>query len=271
MDTAADNATSAKTDPLNPSSQDEEGLFLTLREWVLADIEHTSKWRGRAKRNYAFLTPFHQWDAADASALADQDRPVVTFNKTLKFTRAVCGIEANNRHETIFLPRHVESEGEVRKNELLTGASAWMDDTSNAPRHQSRAFRDAVITGMGFTESIIDQDEDPRGLYREPRVNPLEMGWDKNATEQNLMDAKRLWRVRKMQLSEARQLLPGVTDRDDVTDMDLDAFWAADVNDSKDGSPKTQMQKELRAENMVAYDPKRTVHIVQVQWWEYEP
>jgi hypothetical protein len=271
MDTTADNASSAKTDPITPSAQDQEGLFMTLKEWILADIHHTSKWRGRAKRNYGFLTPFNQWEPADASALADQDRPVVTFNKTLKFVRAVCGIEANNRHETVFLPRHVEEEGEVRKNELLSGVSVWMDDTSNAPRHQSRAFRDAVITGMGFTESVIDQDEDPRGLYREPRVNPLEMGWDCDATEQNLLDAKRIWRVRKMKLSDARQLLPGVTDRPDVSDADLDAWWASDVRDSKDGAPKTQEQKEMRAENMVAYDPKREVHIVQIQWWEYEP
>lgn len=270
MDTTADNIASSRTDPPYPSAQDAEGLFLTLKEWVMADIEHTEKWRTRGKKNYAFVTPFHQWEAADAALLAGEGRPVVTFDKTLKFVRAVCGIEANNRHETVFLPRHVEVEGEVKKNELLSGASAWMDDTSNAPRHQSRAFRDAVITGMGWTESLIDQDDDPRGLYREPRVNPLEMGWDKNARDQNIIDAKRVWRVRKMLISEARQLIPGVTDRPDVMDADLDAFWAAGVAAPKDGSPKTQEQKELRAENMVAYDPKREVYIVQIQWWEYE-
>jgi hypothetical protein len=271
MDTTRDNVASSRTDPPAPSLQDQEGLFLTLKEWVQADMEHSQKWRTRAKSNYSFVTPFGQWSPEDAQRLKDEMRPAVTFDKTLKFVRAVCGIEANNRHETVFLPRHVAVEGEVKKNELLSGTSQWMDDTSNAPRHQSRAFRDAIITGMGWTESHIDQDDDPRGLYRENRVNPLEMGWDRDARDQNLLDAKRVWRVRKMQISEARALLPGVTDQPGVLDADLDAFWASGVDAPKTGTPKTQEQKELRAENMVAYDPKREVYIVQVQWWEYKP
>src|SRR5687767_7059040 len=108
MDSKNDsNIGSSKTDPITPSAQDEAGLYLTIREWVQADMEHSNKWRSRAKRNFQFVTPFHQWEPEDAALLASEQRPAVTFDKTLKFVRAVCGIEANNRHECVFLPRHV--------------------------------------------------------------------------------------------------------------------------------------------------------------------
>jgi hypothetical protein len=66
-----------------------------------------------------------------------------------------------------------------------------MSQGCKADRQQSRAFRDVVITGMGWTEAAIDYDEDPKGKYVENRVNPLEMGRDCNARDNNLQDAKR--------------------------------------------------------------------------------
>lgn len=253
-----------------PSKTDDGALYLTLKEQVIADIDALRDWRFRAKENFGFVPPWGQWDAKDRAFLEEQQRPVVAFDKTSKFVRAVCGIEVNNRAQTTYIPTEPNNAGEVKANELLTVGSDWMDETSDAPRHQSRAFRDLFICGVGSTESTVSYDDDPEGLYVETRINPLEIGWDKDARDQNVMDSKRRWRVRCMTVKEAQELLMSVTDEEIHTD-DLDASWAAEVMTPKGGEVRTQQEKEKREETKVNDDPKRTVHIVQVQWREFEP
>lgn len=271
-----DIAPTATADKLSePSTKDDEGLFLTLKEQILADIEASSAWRTRARNNFAFLAGIgdKQWDEEALKILRDEKRPVITFNRLLKYVMAIRGLEINNRHETVFLPRQVSNPGKVEANEVLSQCSEWMDQQCNAPRHKSRAFRDMLATGLGATESCMDYDEDPRGKYVRTRGNPIEFGWDHNATDQNYLDSKRRWRIRKMLISEARSLLPGITDSPDVMDSDLDASWAAGVDvDSKDeaGNTKSKEQREKREESTGIADPKKKVHIVQAQWWEYE-
>lgn len=256
-----------------PSTQGDENLYVTLKEWVMTDIERSQSWRSRARGNYAFLAGIgdKQWDETALKVLRDEGRPVITFNRTLKYVMAIRGLEINNRHETIYLPRDVTAVGKVAANELLTQCSEWMDDQCNASRHKSRAFRDMLTTGLGVTESLMDYDDDPRGKYVRVRVNPLEIGWDTNARDQNYLDKKRVWRVREMLVSEARELLAGIT-QDTFTDADLHASWAADVTSAAYSErTKTLEEKERRDEAKAAADPKRKVLIVQVQWWEYEP
>jgi hypothetical protein len=144
-----------------------------------------------------------------------------------------------------------------------------MEDSCFATRHQSRAFRDATICGMGWTEAIISYDDDPQGLYEECRIHPCEMVWDREARDQNILDAKRVARVRKMRVADARNIIGGLTNKK-FSDFDLDASWASDVT-APANEPRTQEQKELREEHHIDNDPKRTVTLVQVQWWEFEP
>lgn len=258
-----------------PSAASDEDLYATLKEWISTDIEKSQSWRGRARSNFQFLAGIgdKQWDEDALKLLRDEGRPVITFNRTLKYVMAIRGLEINNRHETIYLPRDVTAAGKVAANELLTQTSEWMDDQCNAARHKSRAFRDMLATGIGITESVMDYDDDPRGRYVRVRVNPLEIGWDANARDQNYLDKKRIWRVREMLASEARELLAGMegVQADRFSDAELHASWAADVTSAVNAEKvKTLEEKERRDEARVAHDPKRKVIIVQVQWWEYE-
>lgn len=248
---------------------DNSALYDRLKGQIMEDIDKLGPWRTRAKANFQFVTGGErQWSAEDVQLLKDQKRPLVTFNRTLKFLKAVCGIEANNRHETTFLPTNYTQPQEVKVNETLSATSDWMGRECDADRHQSRAFRDAAITGVGVTESVLDFDDDPRGKYKEERFSPLEFGWDHTARDMCLLDSKRRWRIRQMPLKEARALIPGVTDAEGVTGADLNAEWAAGFDKATD-RPRTQQQKEQRNENLEIQE-EDPVHLVKVQWWEYE-
>jgi hypothetical protein len=255
-------------EPSKLKSDDE--LFTCLRDEVWADIQHSNAWRVGAKEDFGFVAGPGQWKQEDLTKLRDEQRPPVTFNETLKFIRAVCGLEVNNRLTTTYLPTDLTAEGEVLANEMLSAGSEWMDQGCYAPRKKSRAFRDMIICGMGWGESLMEFDDDPKGKYMLDRVNPLEMVWDRDARDQNIMDAKRIARVRKMSLEAARRLIPGITDDESLTADDLDASWAADVSAPKADGVKSKEEKELRKDSMVQDSHRREVHIVQVQWWEYE-
>lgn len=253
-----------------PSRLEDDKLFRWLSSVIKADIDHWSAWRARAREEYAFVAGPGQWRQEDIAHLERQKRPVVTFNKTLKFVRAVCGVEKNNRQSIVYMPTDVTESAEVEANEMLTAASDWMAEGCKANRQQSRAVRDAVICGVGFTECLVDFDDDPRGKYSETRCNPLEMGWDKDARDDNLQDAKRIWRVRKMPRRDAIELLSSVRpDADKLSDFTIDATWASDIS-ADTATTKTETEKERRDENSEETS-ENTVTLVQVQWIEREP
>lgn len=240
---------------------DQIALYNRLRDYFDMDMQHSAEWRAEAKENFGFVAG-DQWSRLDKSYLEEQGRPVITFNRTLSIIKSVAGIEINNRHETVYIPRGV-TPGEVRANEILTAASQWMSDNCDAEDEQSAAFQDSLVTGMGWTEAVIDYDEDPDGRYVETRVDPLEMYWDRSARSKNLQDARRVFRVRKMSLAEARDLFPG------VPDYELDAPWAIGAETERVPKPVEERRKKIGHGD--APDNKTDVHIVQAQWWDRVP
>jgi hypothetical protein len=256
-------AAEATAEPVSePSLLDNEALYATLRGWFKLDMAHSAEWRTEAKFDFGFAVG-DQWKPDDRATLEDQKRPVITFNRCLSIIKAVAGIEINGRHDTVYIPRNTKP-GVVKANEMLTAASQWMGDVSDAEDEQSEAFQDAVVCGMGWTEPRISYDDEPDGMYAETKVDPLEMYWDRSARAKNLQDARRLFRVRKFSLDEARDFAKNLG-MQDVFDDDLDATWATGA-DTEPGKPVEE--KRHRDENSTAFDDKAEVHIVHAQWIE---
>lgn len=238
-------------------------LYAIFRDQFAMDSSHSAKWRTEARKEFDFVA-CRQWERTDQAELEDAGRVAITFNRTLAIIKSVAGIEINGRHEIAYLPRNATSTTSAEINEMLTEASNWMADGCDAEDEQSDAFQDCCICGMGWTEMRLEFEDDPEGKYIEERIDPLEMAWDSSARAKNLTDARRIWRVRKMLLSDARERFPG------VPDVDLDAAWARRMGHMVD--PAKPVEERLqRLENLsVDYDPKTEVHIVHVQWWERE-
>jgi hypothetical protein len=245
-----------------PSALKDDVLYTMLRGWFEADSSHSAEWRKQAHEEYAFVAG-DQWSPEDKRVMEEQRRPAIVFNRSLAIIKSVAGIEINGRHETTYLPRGT-APGAVKANELLNQASRWMSDCCDAEDEQSEAFQDAVISGMGWTEARLDFEEDAEGVYKEERVDPLEMYWDKNARAKNLTDAKRIFRVRKFALDEALSRFPG------YDPQELDCTWARFAGQTE--PTKSYEEKKFRNTESLHDDYDRTleVHIVQVQWWERE-
>lgn len=223
-----------------------------ITEWYNKDRAHSAKWRREAKEEFDFGVG-RQWNPEDKQLLQEQLRPVITFNYTGAYLDAIHGLEIGNRQQIRYLPREM---GDVKANELLTGAGDWYRDQSSAEEEESEAFLDTAICGMGWTEDRIDYEDSPEGTPFCQRLDPLEMLWDCQARKKNISDSTRRWRVREVPLEEAREMFP------DRSASDLDASWAT-------VGPVTQPHENDGLNHLGAgqeESEKDTVTIVQCQY-----
>ncbi|MFG1389078.1 portal protein [Xanthobacter versatilis] len=244
-----------------PEADDDIPDISRFKAWFRRDREHSSKWRTAARDDFAFLAG-EQWTPEEEAFLTKQQRVPITFNRCLSILKAIAGSEINSRQEIRFIGRTMD---DAKVNEVLTGASKYFADESDAEDEESEAFQDSLVCGMGWTEQRIDFDMDPQGAYVEDHIDPLEMYWDHNARKKNIVDARRVWRAKSVPLGEARDQFPG------FDDADLDATWAR-MDDTR--ADKTLEQKRERFSDNPSVDPYDDDHhvtIVECQWWEREP
>jgi hypothetical protein len=241
---------------------DEVALLRRLKGWLKSDSRKRDRWRKEADADFAFVAN-DQWSDDDKKFMKDNGRVPVSFNRVLTTIQSIAGSEINGRLETRFLPRGVE---DTKANELLSAASDWMSDQCDGEDEQSEAFKATLICGEGWTEARMSYDEDPQGMYEEVEVDPREIIPDCKSQKNNYSDARRVARVRKISVTEARAMFP------DVSDEDLDAAWADHTapGESKDPRPvEDKNHSHDDFEDPVEAD-RNDVTLVHMQYWEKE-
>ena len=151
----------------------------TVLEIFKESKDATSRWRKQAREDMAFAAG-HQWEDSDVALLEEQNRPIITFNRTDPIIDAVVGAELTNRQEVQFRPRvpmTIDDGNDGKLAENYTEVARWVRDQCDAEDEESIAFRDATTVGMGWAETWIDFEEEEDGKIREDRRNPLEMYW----------------------------------------------------------------------------------------------
>ena len=235
--------------------------FDTLKKWVRSDWDALRDWRSAARENFKFAAG-DQWTDEEKSALEEQRRVPIVFNRTATILNAVVGSEINNRTEVRYLPRTL---GDVETNETLTRGAEWFRDQCRAEEEETQAFSDSLISGLGWTETLMDFESDSIGEPKMMRINPLEMGWDASAERRGLSDSHRFFRVRQLGHEEAEELF------EDVDEADLNADWL-DVEEMDDEKATTQhadddYNYESDGAN-ITEKHSRPITIVQLQWRE---
>lgn len=252
--------------------KDADALEAKLKRWIKYDRNSKGqvKWRKEAREDFDFEAG-EQLTEDDKNILQDAKRPIVIFNRVGTTVDSVSGQEVGNRQEVQFLPR---TQGVVKKNELLTSAAKWFRQQCDAEDEESDAFRDMVVCGMGWTETRLDYEDNPEGDPKIDRTDPLEMGWDSAAKKRNLVDARRVFHIRReVPLDEAKALCPGDPARP-FEDADYNATW---LGDEKDGETEhhndgqTYNKDDVNGGEREGEGGDKTVTLVRIQWWERVP
>lgn len=256
--------TAGSDDDRTPTNElDFDELLIRFKGWFREDAEHCKPWHEEARDDFDFKSG-KQWSEEDIQMLRERDRIPVTLNQIDPIIDAVTGFEVANRQEVRYLPRQIEA---APVNENYTEAARWFRDECNAEDEESAAFTDAATCGMGWTETRLDYVTDPEGQPSVKRVSPLDMLWDCAAKENNLTDARRLWRIaREVPIEEARAKFPG------FDDADLDANWA--LNESPKGPREPTDETPPRYQGVSEdedHGPQKAVTLLEGQWYDLEP
>lgn len=252
------------TGQVSPARPDAYGdLMKRLQGWYRKDLVRVQKWRKQAREDFQFYAG-DQWSQEDRNELAKKNRVPVVFNRLAPLVNAVVGSEINNRREVQYYPREV---GDAVKNEILTAAAEWFRDQTGAEDEESDAFQDTVISGMGWTDTRLDFEEDPDGAPKIERIDGMEMVWDCNSTKANLADCARMFRVKEFPWAQAEELFPG------VDKSLLNATWARSGVDTVD--PHDQDRADLyegeQDEFVEGVGYPGTCTIVEARWFEKQP
>ncbi|WP_442864034.1 portal protein [Bartonella sp. F02] len=233
-----------------------QALFKKLVQWYHDDMAHVEQWRKNAQEDYNFYNG-RQWNEQDLAVLREQNRPVMTFNRVAPLVNAVIGAERNNKRQVQFIPRQ---EGAALANQILTGAAEWFRDEAGGEYEDSDAFQDAVICGMGWTDTRLDYEEDPKGKPVISRLDPMKMVWDASASKPNLIDAQHMWYIDEKPLEMAKEMFPH------VHWSDLHADWAQHYTPSY----ATQAGEESAAYDEMNFQEPKMVTLAECRWFERE-
>lgn len=229
-----------------------EAVPLRFRQWYLPDRDKAQVWKERAKICFDFVCN-RQWSEDEIKIMnrPGRKRPVITFNRIGPIVDAITGYEIGNRREVRYIPREL---GDVKANELLTGAGQWFRDEGFGDYADSAMFACVVIGGMGWTETRLNFDDGPTPEPIIEELDPFEMAWDRDSRQRNLRDARRVWRTRRIPFKEAQSMFPGF-DRNE-----LHAGWS-----------EVSSEADLMRGNEPTHEGDNGyVTIVQCQWVEKE-
>jgi hypothetical protein len=227
-----------------------EAVPMRFRQWYVPDRDKARVWRERAQICFDFVAG-RQFTDDELKTLQKRKRPAVVFNRIGPIVDAITGYEIGNRREVRYIPREM---GDVKPNELLTGAGQWFRDEGYGDYADSAMFACVVIGGMGWTETRLDYSSGPKPEPVIEELDPFEMAWDRDARQRNIRDARRVWRTRRIPTAEAKSMFPGFDKNE------LHAGWS-EVNSEADLQRKNEPTNEA---------DDGYVTIVQCQWIEKE-
>lgn len=233
-----------------------DDLAAILGRWEQQDREHWSNWRVKAKESYAFVAS-DQYTAEQRSALEEDEKMPATINRIGPMINAVAGAEIIDRQQVQYIPR---TTGDAGVNEILTQAADYFRDQTRADREESDAFRDALICGLGYTETVMNYDDGPEGKIVIQRIDPIEVTPHCSARKANLADAHRFHRKRRIGLTEFEAMWP------DASPSSSTGF----VGYSGWNRPNRDMYKPHAYSDDADRVADDEVELVEWQWFDFE-
>jgi hypothetical protein len=202
-----------------------------------------------------------QWEDTDLRILNEEKRPHVTFNQAAKVVDTVVGSQITNRYDIKYLARTPDPTRET-VSKLMTETVRYVRERSRASHHETKAFWDMVVCGLGCIEIYQDYESDPDGVTIIKRVSPFYMRPDPDAREVNLRDKRYVIRRAWVSEDDFRFMWPEAYEKLDKKAQDIS---------SRPDSPNVSIQRiaGYNAKDSGFYNKKKGEYLVNdYQWYE---
>lgn len=240
-----------------------DDLLVQAKKDIEGSWRHQSKWRDLARKSYKFEAG-DQWEAADKDRLQKTlKRAAFTFNRIKPMVNAIVGMEIGNRQEVKCTPRDPSANGIAGIFDLVV---AQVRDTSGMAREETDAWRDAIICGMGWTETSMDYSNGITGQIMVTRLSPLQMLWDRDAAQQNLEDATFRGYVRTYTKAQFSRKFPNFD-----PEMAKGAVFGVTTFDGLMDQPHNNDPDSRYSQKVQSPSKNATIAVVKYEYCQYEP
>jgi hypothetical protein len=154
-------------------------------------------WLAEAQGWYRFVCG-DQWDRGDYFVMRGERRPIITFNRTGVMTDVVAGLEIQNRMVPTCFPRQ-STDNDSQKAEYMNNILDWVRDDADFEEEESQSFSDLLTCGMGWTDTMVDYEEEMDGNIEKISLDPLRCRYDPACTRKNLKGSR--WRMYIMDMT----------------------------------------------------------------------
>lgn len=145
-----------------------------------------------------------QWDPTDAATVKSRGQMPLVYNEVAPMADWLIGTERRTKVDWRVLPR---AEDDVELADVKTNVLKYVSDVNRVPFVRSRAFADAVKSGVGWVDDGARDDPTQDILYSryEDWRNVL---WDSASYELDLSDSRYLFRWRWVDEDMALLMFP---------------------------------------------------------------
>jgi hypothetical protein len=234
------------------------------------DAQHSSEWRKTAQEEMEFFDG-DQYTNEEKEWARQNNRPTPVLNRTATIINNVVGYEIQNRQR---VRANAVEPGDLKPADVLDGGIDWFWNQALSEFAESDAFRDACICGMGWTETSVTYEKNPDGEPMDNYIDPIEMYWDAGARDKNLLDSRRFWRVKSMDIDEAMEKFPNATKTDlnaDWTNIDPNSGKLVDQDEARryedDDSNASDEQKDELSDAGMRVMIVHCVYLSTTQQW----
>jgi len=237
-------------------------------------------WRRSAGEAVRFYDG-NQWDRGELMRMQELSKPAITYNRSGPMIDLIVGYEIQNRQRMLFIPRDpIDNPDSTGTADLMTGAYEWALELCDGDYERSKAFRDCLVTGIGWVSDRMDYDVDADGIYKMEWVDGEEMWYDPGgAPNQNLEGIGWVSRRRMIHIDEIERRF-GKKVRQKVASNAADTETGLMPHDMNAPSRITEFSPNYYSPGAIDQEPgirdlseqqAGFVELIDFQWCEYEP
>ena len=184
----------------------QEKALATARQYFEYADKHpmTALWRSKAQEDYGFYDGTGQWPAHILQELMERGQTPVTVNKIKNLINYMSGVEIQTRFRVAFRSHSGKTEDD-RLAKALTHLGYAIQENQDMPHKASLKFRDALITGIGWS-SIFKEKQNGEIIYE--YINPMNVLFDPDDLSPGLTNMNFVVRLRWIPLFQAEELWP---------------------------------------------------------------
>lgn len=184
-------------------SPENRDLFIKLWTWWREAQDAHFRSRAERLRDHEFYDG-RQWKDEEIMELEARGQAPLVFNIVKQMVDWIVGTERRTRVDWNVLPRE---EGDVQAAGLKKELLKFISDVNKAGWHRSAAFKDQVISGLGWLEDCV-----VNARNEEPLVSRHQdwkgMWWDPHSRDMLFKEARYLLRKKYLDLDYACAMFP---------------------------------------------------------------